>query len=71
VGATCPSAALTGSPTIDELPVGSFELPAARLDVPLEPGGTGLPFVAMSDARYCGLAATAWREQGEPVLLPP
>lgn len=58
-------------PLIDGQSSGSFEAPPASFEVPLEAEGTALPFVGIGDSRYCGLAATVWREQGEPALLSP
>lgn len=55
---------------IDGQAVGPFETSPADFEVPLEPEGTALAFVPLGDSRYCGLAATVWREQGEPALLP-
>jgi hypothetical protein len=58
-------------PLIDGQSIGPFEAPPASFEVPLEAEGTPLPFVESGDSRYCGLAATVWREQGEPVVLSP
>jgi hypothetical protein len=58
-------------PLVDDRAEGRFELPATRVDVPLEPTGTALRLVERSDSRYCGLASAVWREQGEPPLMTP
>jgi len=47
-------------PLIDDSAVGSFELPAAALEVPLEPDGAALPFVGILDSR-CRSSPTAQR----------
>ncbi|OGO52302.1 MAG: hypothetical protein A2V84_14315 [Chloroflexi bacterium RBG_16_70_13] len=58
-------------PIVDGRPEGSFQLPDTQFDVSLEPAGTALRLVARGDSRYCGLAQSVWREQGEPALIAP
>jgi len=58
-------------PIVDGRPEGSFQLPDTQFDVSLEPAGTALRLVARGDSRYCGLAQSVWREQGEPSLIAP
>ncbi|MEW5992551.1 MAG: hypothetical protein AB1736_14575, partial [Chloroflexota bacterium] len=58
-------------PLVDGRAEGRFELPASRVEVPLEPSGTALRLVERGDSRYCGLASSVWREQGEPALIAP
>lgn len=58
-------------PLVDGRAEGRFELPVSRVDVPLEPSGTALRLVTRGDSRYCGLASSVWREQGEPALIAP
>ena len=58
-------------PMVDGHGEGRFDLPATLVDVPLEPSGTALRLVERGDSRYCGLAESVWREQGEPELVAP
>lgn len=53
---------------IDGSPTGDLEVPAGTFDLPFA-GTTALPLI--SSARYCGLAETIYRDQGEPPVASP
>ncbi len=59
---------LTMDPLIDGASSGNREPPAVNLEVPFA-GTEALTLV--TDSRYCGLAETIYRDQGEPAVVTP
>jgi hypothetical protein len=59
---------LTLDPLIDGTSSGNREPPAVNLEVPF--AGTQ-PLIFVTGSRYCGLAETVYRDQGEPAVLTP
>jgi len=58
---------LTIDPLIDRSASGERDAPSVKVEVPFA-GTSALPFV--TESRYCGLADTIYRDQGEPPLAP-
>ena len=56
-------------PLVDGVPVGAVNLPPVALEVPASGDGP-LPFLRF-DTRFCGLANTIYRDQGEPQVASP
>jgi hypothetical protein len=57
-------------PLVDGMPTGARQLAEVGFDVPWSRTDR-LPFLAVKNVAYCGLANTVYREQGEPAIASP